>query len=161
MGKVESEIELKVLDMSWDYFKLLAQQRVTHFNLFIVIIGAISAVVATQIFMNLRGNIITLALAIAQLLLCFIFYKIDVRNKFLIKHNERIIKNFESRFEKDVPKIFITEEKNTKDIRIAEHGKIYIFRQLSTSQLYNLFYSFFAIVGLIEGGLALYLIITA
>jgi hypothetical protein len=108
---------------------------------------------------NLRGNIITLALSIAQLLLSFIFYKIDVRNKFLIKYNEQVIKSFESRFEKDAPKIFIKEEKNTNDIRAAEKGKMYLFRQLSTSQLYNLFYSFFAIVGVLEGVLAVVLII--
>lgn len=61
MKIIDNEIELKVLDMSWDYFKLLAQQRVTHFNLFIVIIGAINAVVATQIFVDLRGNLIAFA----------------------------------------------------------------------------------------------------
>lgn len=63
----------KVLDITWDYFKLLAQQRVTHFNLFIVFIGAISAVFATQINVDLRGDIIALSLAIAQVFLCFIF----------------------------------------------------------------------------------------
>ncbi|VDN47896.1 membrane protein of unknown function [Petrocella atlantisensis] len=160
MGKIDNEIELKVLDMSWDYYKLLAQQRVTHFNLFIIIIGATSAVVATQIFVNLRGNMIALASAVAQLLLCFIFYKIDIRNKFLIKHNERIIKNYESRVEKGIPQIFITEEKNTKDIRMSDKDKIYLFRQLSISQLYNLFFSFFAIVSLFEGCLAIFLIFT-
>lgn len=159
MGKKDNEIELKVIDMSWDYFKLLAQQRVTHFNLFIVIIGAISAIVATQIYVDLRGNIITLALSIAQLLLSFIFYKIDVRNKFLIKHNEQIIKNFESKLKKDIPKIFSTEEKKTKYIRSNEKSKMYLFRQLSTSQLYNLFYSFFSVVGLLEGMIAVVLII--
>lgn len=37
---MEDEIKTKILDMAWDYFKLLAQQRVTHFNLFIVFMGA-------------------------------------------------------------------------------------------------------------------------
>lgn len=140
----------KVLEISWDYFKLLAQQRVTHFNLFIVFIGAISAAYVTQINMDLRGNVIALSLAIIQVFLCFIFHKIDIRNKFLIKHTEKIIKTIESDFEEDVPRVFITEEQLTKKQRLNDKRKIYFLRQLSTSQLYNLFYIFFAVAGIIK-----------
>lgn len=161
MKNNHSEIEIKVLEMSWDYFKLLAQQRVTHFNLFIVILGAMSAVLATQLYTDLRGNLISLALSIVQLLLCFIFYKIDVRNKFLIKHNEQIIIEYESKFDKRVPKIFYSEKNKTQCIRDIDKRKLFFFRQLSTSQLYNLFYSFFAFVSIFEGVIAIALIISA
>lgn len=139
----------KVLDMSWDYFKLLAQQRVTHFNLFIVFMGAISAVFATQIHVDLRGNIIAATLAAIQIFLCFIFRKIDERNKFLIKHTERIIKDIEDTFDENTPRIFLMEEKLTENIRLADNKKIYFLRQLSTSQLYNMFYRFFVIIGFV------------
>ncbi len=147
----------KVLDMNWDYFKILAQQRVTHFNFFIVFIGAISTVFATQINVDLRGNIIALSLAIAQVFLCFIFHKIDIRNKFLIKHTEEIIKIFEKEFEQGVPRIFIMEEQLTKEKRLLDKKKLYFLRQLSTSQLYNMFYAFFVILGLVEGMFAIIL----
>lgn len=42
------------------------------------------------------------------------------------------------------------EEKSTEVLRQAEKKKLYFFRQLSTSQLYNLFYTFFILVGFIE-----------
>lgn len=80
------ETTTKVFDMAWDYFKLLAQQRVTHFNLFIVFMGVISTVFATQINVDLRSNIIACSLATVQMFICFVFLKIDIRNKFLIKH---------------------------------------------------------------------------
>lgn len=147
----------KVLDITWDYFKILAQQRVTHFNLFIVFMGAISAVFATQINVDLRGNIIAFSLAIAQVFLCFIFHKIDIRNKFLIKHTEEIIKTFEKEFEQGVPRIFIMEEQLTKEKRLQDKKKLYFLRQLSTSQLYNMFYAFFVILGLVEGIFAIIL----
>lgn len=132
----------KVLDITWDYFKLLAQQRVTHFNLFIVFMGAISTVFAIQINVDLRGNIIALSLAIEQVFLCFIFHKIDIRNKFLIKHTEEIIKTFENEFDEGVPCIFLMEELLTKERRLQDKKKIFFLRQLSTSQLYNMFYAF-------------------
>lgn len=149
----------KVLDIAWDYFKLLAQQRVTHFNLFIVFMGAISTVFATQISVDLRGNIIALSLAIAQVFLCFIFHKIDIRNKFLIKHTEEIIKTFENEFGEGVPRIFLMEELLTKERRSQDKKKIIFLRQLSTSQLYNMFYAFFIILGFVEGIFAIILMI--
>lgn len=147
----------KVLDITWDYFKLLAQQRVTHFNLFIVFMGAISTVFATQINVDLRGNIIALSLAIAQVFLYFIFHKIDIRNKFLIKHTEEIIKTFENEFGEGVPRIFLMEELLTNERRSQDKKKIFLLRQLSTSQLYNMFYAFFIILGFVEGIFAIIL----
>lgn len=113
-------------------------------------IGAISAAYVTQINMDVRGNVVALSLAIIQVFLCFIFHKIDIRNKFLIKHTEKIIKTVESDFEEDVPRVFITEEQLTKKQRLNDKRKVYFLRQLSTSQLYNLFYIFFAVAGIIE-----------
>lgn len=137
---MENEIKTKILDMAWDYFKLLAQQRVTHFNLFIVFMGAISTVFATQIYVDYRGNIIACALATIQIFICFVFYKIDVRNKFLIKHTEKIIKEIEKDYDENTPRIFIMEEQSTEALRLSDKKKLYFFRQLSTSQLYNLYF---------------------
>jgi hypothetical protein len=146
-------------NIAWDYFHLLAQQRVTHFNLFIVFVGAISAIFATQINESLWGNVIACILASMEVFLCFIFYKIDIRNKFLIKHTERVLIQIESNLGKDVPKLFTEEEALTGDIRHTESKKMWAFRQLSTSQLYKLFYAFFFIVGLIAFALSGTLII--
>lgn len=147
------------LDLAWDYFKLLAQQRVTHFNLFIVFMGAITAVLVSNIHTNLRGNMITCALSFFQMFLCFIFHKIDIRNKFLIKHTENVIKDIERTYENDKYKVFLMEEKRTVSLRNIEKNKLYFARQLSTSQLYNLFYYFFLIAGFAVFGFSIILIV--
>lgn len=147
------------LNMAWDYFKLLAQQRVTHFNLFIVFMGAITAILTSNIHTSLKGDITACALSFIQIFLCFIFHKIDLRNKFLIKHTENIIKNIENTYEEENLKIFLLEEKNTDSLRDTEKHKLYFKRQLSTSQLYNLFYFSFFLAGLVELSLSIAFII--
>lgn len=155
----ESE-EKYALEMSFDYFKLLAKQRVTHFNLFIVFIGAITTVLVSQINTNITGIIIACTLSFIQVFLCFIFYKIDIRNKYLIKHTESIIKSIEGNYSNINHQIFLSEEKSTNHLRMVEGGRIYFARQLSTSQLYKLFYLFFLFAGLVEFVLSIVLIAT-
>lgn len=121
--------------------------------------SAISTVFATQIYVDLRGNIIACILAVIQIFLCFIFHKIDVRNKFLIKHTEKIIKDIENGFDESVPRILISEEQSTEILRLADKKKMYLLRQLSTTQLYNLFYTFFVVLGLIEFVFSIILIV--
>lgn len=65
-----------------------------------------------------------------------------MRNKFLIKHTEEIIKTFENEFGKGVLCIFLMEKLLTKERHSQDKKKIFFLRQLSTSQLYNMFYAF-------------------
>ncbi|MDD4297161.1 MAG: hypothetical protein PHC69_09415 [Ruminiclostridium sp.] len=158
---MQNEDEEKcVLQMAYDYFKLLAQQRVTHFNLFLVFIGVITTVLLSNIHANAKGNIIACTLSFIQVFLCFIFHKIDLRNKYLIKHTENIIKSIEGNYKNTNHRIFRLEEKRTNDLRAAERKKIYFSRQLSTSQLYNLFYFFFLFAGFIGLVLSVFFIAT-
>lgn len=148
---MESKIEnSKILDMAWDYFKLLAQQRITHFNLFIVFMGVLTTVLLSNINSGLKGNVIAIVLSIIQMFLCFIFRKIDVRNKYLTKHTERIIKLIEETYEDVKTRIFIEEEITTLELRQDQKKIIFPKRQLSLSQLYRLFYMFFLCIGFIE-----------
>lgn len=153
----ESE-KISTLNMAYDYFKLLAQQRVTHFNLFIVLVGAVTAILVTNISTDVKGNSVAAVLSLLQILLCFIFHKLDLRNKFLIKHTESVIKGIETTYTDERHKIFLLEETRTQTLREAEKHKVYFGRQLSTSQLYNLFYFVFLVAGLAELTLALTLI---
>lgn len=148
-----------VQKMTWEYFQLLAQQRVSHFNLFIVFIGAIFAVYVLQIGNGLQGNIVSCVLSLIEIFLCFIFHKIDLRNKFLIKHTEKILMQLEENYDDNTPKIFISEKESTEAVRNKEKTKLYCFRQLSTSQLYNLFYIVFFCIGCLTLVLSFLLII--
>jgi hypothetical protein len=149
----------KALDISWDYFKLLAQQRVTHFNLFIIIICAFSAVIISNIHSDIVGNSIALLLSFFQIFLCFIFYKIDIRNKYLIKHTESTIKNIERTYGDTNNQIFLQEEYATLLLRENQKTKVLLFKQLSTSQLYKLFYVAVFITGTLESLFSSYFIL--
>jgi hypothetical protein len=138
-----------ILNNTWDFYRLLAQQRVTHFNLFIVLSGAILAVVFTNIASSLRGNIISACVAVLHIFMCFIFQKIDSRNKFLIKQTEKTLKNLEASYSDSNYKVMTNEETDTGSLRLAEKNKPILLKQLSTSQLYGLFYLAFTVIGII------------
>lgn len=55
---------------------------------------------------------------------------------------EEIIKTFENGFDEGVPRIFLMEELLTKEKCSQDMKKCFLLRQLSTSQLYNMFYVF-------------------
>lgn len=153
--------EKYVLEMAFDYFKLLAQQRVTHFNLFIVFMGVITTVLVSLMHTDVKGNIIACTLSFIQIFLCFIFHKIDLRNKYLIKHTESVIKSIECNYKDKNHQIFLFEEHKTNELRLAERKKIYFARQLSTSQLYKMFYYFFLFAGFVELVLSIVFIATS
>jgi len=139
-----------VYNIDWDYFKLLAQQRVTHFNLFIVIVLAIVTIYSSQIGNSVYGNLMSAILAVTQIALSFVFYKIDLRNKFLIKHTESIMMKIENDLDENIPKIFVEEMNKTNIVRENEKKKSPLLKQLSTSQLYRFFFFFFIVVGVFE-----------
>jgi len=83
------------LEHSWRYFALHAQQRMSMFNYFVLCFGIASAglsgcVQATGI---VRRAGVGLGLALA--VIAFIFWKLDARSSFLIKHAEEALKSVE------------------------------------------------------------------
>ena len=82
------EFHEKEFDHAWRYFELHANQRMTVFNFFLVLVGLVAAGIATS-----RQGAQTLALlgVFLGLLLAFfsfIFWKLDQRVCFLMKQAE-------------------------------------------------------------------------
>jgi len=79
----------------WNYFQLHASQRLTTFKFYITISTIIStgyvATVAASVFVTLA-----ILLGFTLSLLSFIFWKLDSRNKQLIKNAEEALKYLES-----------------------------------------------------------------
>jgi hypothetical protein len=79
----------------WDYFHMHASQRLTTFNFYIVI----STLLATGLFATLRGDIRVqpygIVLGLLLILLSFVFYKLDQRNKVFISNAENALKYIE------------------------------------------------------------------
>lgn len=79
----------------WNYFHMHASQRLTTFNFYIVM----STLLATGLFATLEGNTrvqpIGVVLGLLLILLSFVFYKLDRRNKVFISNAENALKYME------------------------------------------------------------------
>lgn len=145
---------------AWDYFQMHANQRLTTFNFYIVI----SSVITTGLFTTFQKDYkVTYIGVLLGLLLCFfsyIFWKVDLRNKQLIKGAEDALKFFESTTglqdkdgEPHVAKLFQHEEYITnqrKQLRSILLWKKYY----SYSHSFNRVFLTFALIGLIGATLS-------
>ncbi len=132
---------------AWDYFATHASQRMTIFNFYI----ALSSVVATGYFSSFKADSnLQSARWVLAVLLCvfaFIFWRLDGRNKFLIKNAEEALKHFEQNEPGDpVTKVFTHEVAKTNAMRRQWHG-LGRFLHLSYSGCFNFVYVAFALVG--------------
>ncbi len=135
---------------AWDYFSVHASQRMTIFNFYIVV----SSLVTTSYFASFKSdsNLESARPALAGLLclIAFIFWKLDQRNKFLIKNSERALKYFEKLESVDaVAKVFTQEEVETQSKKLKGWRRVLVWRQhLSYSDCFNFVFSIFFLVGL-------------
>jgi hypothetical protein len=140
---------------AWDYFQMHASQRLTTFNFYIVI----SSVVTTALFSTFQKDykvpVLGIPLGFLLILFSYIFWKVDQRNKQLIKSAEAALKYFESTWELEdeegiphVAKIFQHEESATN--RRKETRSVLPWKShYSYSNSFNRIFLGFAIVGLI------------
>jgi hypothetical protein len=95
MDTEKSQVDFRT--QAWQYFELHASQRLTTFNYYIVI----STLITTGIFATFSKDYTAPSLGIAGGLLLlffsFVFWKLDDRNKQIIKGAEAALKFFETR----------------------------------------------------------------
>ncbi len=77
---------------AWAYFNLHAGQRITIFNYFVVFSGILTTGLAAAIQAPPRLATVGVALGLLLCLLSFLFWQLDRRTSFLIKHAEDAIK---------------------------------------------------------------------
>lgn len=107
---------------AWDFFQMQASQRLTTFNFYI----AISSVLSTGLAASFRPDIniphLSEVLGLLLVVFSFVFFKLDERNRDLIKGAEDTLKYFESKANidmtaSDIPHVarrFTREEYDTK-----------------------------------------------
>ncbi|MDE5990032.1 MAG: hypothetical protein K2H36_00425 [Clostridia bacterium] len=130
MAKDKKITEKDVYELTWQYFKFHAQQRLTYLNYFIVFSMALTTALIGVLTSSLK--FLGIIIGIMQMLFGFIFIKIDNRNAFLTKLSEQILKEFESQFgfSDDLKyleqiKIFTQEEKLSAKRKMMSHRKSY------------------------------------
>ena len=135
----------------WNYFQVHASQRLTTLNFYILI----STVISTGFLIVIASMpILALILSIMLILLSFVFWKLDIRNKQLIRNAEAGLKDLEIKDnindKADTPhilNIFRYEEMQTNQLRIRK--SIWPWNRLFTySTCFNTVFIMFSVMGL-------------
>ena len=87
----ETSAAARSLDYAFKYFDLHAKQRMTVFNFFLVIAGILTGGIAAALTKVPSMPLLSAALSIVLILISVVFWKLDVRTSFLIKHSERAL----------------------------------------------------------------------
>lgn len=96
-------------DHAWRYFELHAGQRLTLFNFFTVLTGFATAGIAATLQGSARFSILGVALGALLVLLSFVFWKLDQRAAFLVKHAEAVQKLAEAELLPEAARLVATE----------------------------------------------------
>lgn len=145
---------------AWDYFQMHSSQRLTTFNFYIVISSVITTALFSTFQKDYKVPLLGVPLGLMLSFFSFIFWKLDSRNKQLIKGAEAALKYFEStsgiKDSEDGPhiaKVFQHEEwvsEQRKGKRSILPWKSYY----SYSRSFNKVFFAFAVIGLIGATIA-------
>lgn len=154
MGDSKDPNEL-LRKQAWDYFQMHSSQRLTTFNFYIVI----SSVTATVLFSTYQKDykvpVLGIPLGLLLILFSYIFWKLDQRNRQLIKGAEAALKYFESTStlednegEPHIAKVFQHEEYAT--LKRKANNSIRPWKSYySYSNSFNRIFLGFAVIGLL------------
>lgn len=131
-----------ILGHAWANLQQLAQQRFTHFNVFIIFMMAIAAIYTNLVGASTKGNLICIVLSLISLFMCFVFYKFDTRNKEIKDGIENIVANIEKYLADDNLRLIA-------DTQHAQKTGCVFCKSVSANSLYRWLYKMFTGVSLI------------
>jgi hypothetical protein len=135
---------------AWDYFLLHSSQRIATFNFYITLATVVLVGISAPLQLTPKMPVLSFALSVVLALISFVFYKLDQRNKMLIKTSENALKDIERLLHPShhtIPNIslFLADEQAVKSRR--EHPpKLFWNRHFSYSNCFNLIFLLFGIL---------------
>ncbi len=139
---------------AWDYFQFHAQQRLTTFNFFIVFSSLLAGGLLTTFQEKYRAPLVGAGAGFILAIISFVFWKIDVRNKQLIKNAEATLRSVEALWQEQAPAdkgpvcaVFLQDEAFITRARAGGSWKFWD-RHLSYSDCFNIAYATMALGGL-------------
>jgi hypothetical protein len=102
-----------MLEHTWRYFELHANQRMSVFNFFLVMSGALAAGIAASLQGSPNLAAVGVVLGVLLSLVSFVFWKLDQRVSFLIKHAETALAEMESSLLTERARLFSLEPMST------------------------------------------------
>jgi hypothetical protein len=140
-------------DHAWRYFEIHSNHRMSMFNFFTVLSGLTVAGIGATLQGPQKFSAIGVLLGVALALLSYVFWKLDQRSSFLVKHAECAQGRIEEEILPKYARLFGTED---EALTRANDGKSY-FRQTWTFGR-SLRWTFLAmgLVGILSASLSAY-----
>lgn len=129
---------------AWRYFQLHATQRITVFNYFLLISGIVVSGLAAALQGSQRFSSLGIVLGLLLTLVSFVFWKLDQRTTFLIKHAELILIEIEKETSDKKFQIFNRESETTS----TEINNNIWLRQWSYGESFRLIFATMSCFGL-------------
>ena len=137
----------------WNYFQLHATQRMTTFNFYVVIASLLTTALAGTFANGFVHPWLGVPLGVALAVISFVFWKLDQRVSFLIKHAESSLIEIEAKLEQGgnpeldfSSNLFARELASTKQLRTAPLTNLRRIH-LSYADCFQVVYVVFSCVG--------------
>lgn len=82
----------------WDYFQLHSSQRLTTFNFYLIISSLLASALFSTFQQDFKVPFLSLPMGLALSFLSFVFWRIDERNRILIRTAEDALKYYEQQY---------------------------------------------------------------
>jgi hypothetical protein len=139
---------------AWDFFQMQAGQRLTTFNYYVVISSVLCTGLAASFKADSSNPLLGISFGFLLVLFSFVFWKLDHRNKDLIKGAEDALKYFEDSSDlmdeygtPHIAKRFKREEFETSKKKNARTWKVWQ-NCYTYSECFWFVFTIFSIVGL-------------
>jgi len=142
----------EALTYGWNYFQLHATQRMSLFNYFILLASLLTTGIVTASQEKYKNEYLPVVLSFMLIVFSVVFWKLDGRVKFLLKHVEDVLKNVEASTkgyeEESMFCVFTGEEDKTNQLKKDNRISHPISYHLSYSKCLGSVYLFFGLLGL-------------
>ena len=140
-----------MVEHAWRYFALHSTQRMSLFNFFLVVSASLSAALAA----SLQGAGIYHALGVALggllAVVSLVFWKLDQRTRFLVKHAEAALSELEAGMAIPAARLVSNEPSKTD---AAKEGFV-LFRMWTYNTAFRVVFVIMGVFGVIGGGISL------
>ncbi|MGL4573889.1 MAG: hypothetical protein ACRCV9_03780, partial [Burkholderiaceae bacterium] len=130
---------------AWKYFELHANQRLAIFNFFLVLSGALAAGMAATLQGSQRFSSLGIALGVLLAFVSFLFWKLDQRVSFLIKHAEAALSEVEVLFPDADARVFLQEP--SKTVAAKQKSSVWT-RHWTYGRVFRVLFCSMALVGI-------------
>jgi hypothetical protein len=119
-------------EYAWEYFRVHAQQRMSLFNFFVLFSSLATTGLVGTFHEKTHIHIVGIGLGLLLMFISVVFWRLDERVRFLIKHAERALKWIETKYELEdcagrphVLRLFTCEESITSNERPLTYSKCF------------------------------------